>query len=305
MDFTGERYLPEVNTPQIACEHWHRYLYAARFVAGKSVLDIASGEGYGSHLLASTAARVTGVDISAEAVAHASEKYRKGNLEYRVGSAERIPIDGQGIFDLVTSFETIEHIDEVAQRRFLGEVKRLLKSNGQFIVSTPNKVSYSDQADSRNVFHVKELYSEEFMAFLSGSFRHVRFLAQRTTVVSHIADPAGHDGPYAEFGLEFGDDAARPSDKPMEPDYLVAVASDADPIQTGPSLLFDTFGLVIRTHGAIIANLANDGAKLKGSLERLAAERVVLKDRFDALTTAYKKRMDKLKALEATLAARG
>ena len=70
LEFTGERYLPGV-AGEIWMEHWHRYHFAASFVAGKRVLDVASGEGYGSALLARTAAHVTGADLSAEAVAHA------------------------------------------------------------------------------------------------------------------------------------------------------------------------------------------------------------------------------------------
>ena len=73
LDFTGERYLPEVGG-NIELEHLHRYLLAKQAVVGKTVLDIASGEGYGSAMLAESARRVTGVDISQEAVSHAQTK---------------------------------------------------------------------------------------------------------------------------------------------------------------------------------------------------------------------------------------
>ena len=59
MKVSGERYFPRVESvafapfePFISYEHWHRYCYALQIVAGKSVLDIASGEGYGSAFLA-------------------------------------------------------------------------------------------------------------------------------------------------------------------------------------------------------------------------------------------------------------
>ena len=81
LEATGERYIPTMMQPEVAVEHWHRYLIASRFVAGKRVLDIACGEGYGSALLSQTAASVVGVDISADAVQHASEAYRRDNLE--------------------------------------------------------------------------------------------------------------------------------------------------------------------------------------------------------------------------------
>jgi 2-polyprenyl-3-methyl-5-hydroxy-6-metoxy-1,4-benzoquinol methylase len=72
LPFTGERFIP--GTPgEIWVEHWHRYHFAARWCEGKRVLDVACGEGYGSALLARGASRVTGVDISPEAVAHAQK----------------------------------------------------------------------------------------------------------------------------------------------------------------------------------------------------------------------------------------
>ena len=52
MNFSGERYIPDVDAADISYEHWHRYLFATSLVADKIVLDIASGEGYGTSLLA-------------------------------------------------------------------------------------------------------------------------------------------------------------------------------------------------------------------------------------------------------------
>ena len=60
---TGERYLPWLEEASIGYEHLHRYAYATQFVKNKRVLDLASGEGYGSYLLAKTAKSVTGIDI--------------------------------------------------------------------------------------------------------------------------------------------------------------------------------------------------------------------------------------------------
>src|SRR5258708_39818320 len=75
LEFTGERFTTLVEG-EIRHEHLHRYFFALQFCAGKSILDIASGEGYGSALLATVASRVTGVDISDEAIGHAKENYQ-------------------------------------------------------------------------------------------------------------------------------------------------------------------------------------------------------------------------------------
>ena len=82
LTFTGERFTPEVRGP-IWYEHWHRYAVAVPAAAGLRVLDAACGEGYGSALLARTAAHVVGLDVDAEAVAHARERYARANLRFR------------------------------------------------------------------------------------------------------------------------------------------------------------------------------------------------------------------------------
>src|SRR5215469_15310886 len=156
MNFSGERYIPELDAADISYEHWHRYLLATALVKDKVVLDIASGEGYGSALLAQTARQVTGVDISLDAIIHATHQYKLGNLEFRQGSVDSIPIPGHALLDVVVSFETIEHVEEPEQIGFAKEVKRLLKPSGLLVVSTPDKAVYSDHPGYQNPFHRKE-----------------------------------------------------------------------------------------------------------------------------------------------------
>ena len=59
ISWTGERMVPWADEPSIIHEHLHRYLFTQQFVAGKAVLDLGSGEGYGSNLLAERAEKVT------------------------------------------------------------------------------------------------------------------------------------------------------------------------------------------------------------------------------------------------------
>src|SRR5579884_1636989 len=141
MDFTGERYVPAIEG-QIKYEHLHRYALCLELVAGKTVLDIASGEGYGAALLASVATSVTGVDVDAATVEHAKHSYYKPNLTFLAGTCERIPLPDSS-FDIVTSFETIEHHDK--HDEMLDEIKRVLKPGGALIISSPNRLTYSDE----------------------------------------------------------------------------------------------------------------------------------------------------------------
>src|SRR5437762_12815111 len=85
VDFTGERFLPEC-TGEIWAEHWHRYVFAATFVAGKDVLDAACGEGYGSAWLARHARSVTGLDLDLPTVTNARAKYTAPNLKFEAGN---------------------------------------------------------------------------------------------------------------------------------------------------------------------------------------------------------------------------
>src|SRR6185295_11024620 len=111
LPFTGERFVPGTRG-EIWIEHWHRYHFASRWVAGKDVLDIACGEGYGTAFMARRAGRVTGVDISPQAVEHARRTYGTlRNAQFTVGSCTSIPAPDESV-DVAVSFETLEHIAE-------------------------------------------------------------------------------------------------------------------------------------------------------------------------------------------------
>jgi SAM-dependent methyltransferase/predicted nucleic acid-binding Zn-ribbon protein len=255
MKASGERYFPRVENvafapfePFISYEHWHRYCYALPFVAGKTVLDIASGEGYGSAFLAAHADSVYGVDISAEAIAHARVSYVRDNLHYLQGAADAIPIPGQHCFDVIVSFETIEHLDATTQERFASEIRRLLKPDGVLLISTPNRATYSEDGLQRNPYHFHEFTRDEFVAFLQRSFAHVRILSQHVYPVSYIWSPEGPEGPLAEYQLHLDDGVFRPgAGDAKEIGYLIAVCAQLGEQAAGSdSLLLDLSEVAFR-----------------------------------------------------------
>jgi GT2 family glycosyltransferase/ubiquinone/menaquinone biosynthesis C-methylase UbiE len=223
MEFTGERFIP-TESGEIRHEHMHRYAWCKRLAAGKAVLDIACGEGYGSALLSQAAATVMGVDISSEAVRHAESAYGSiSNLRFAQGDAASIPLPDDCV-DLVVSFETIEHHDRHAE--MLSEIRRVLRPNGVLIISSPNRPVYSDKAGHHNEFHVKELDFGEFDQVLRAQFAEVRYYGQRLAVGSALAPMALEDAqPVMQAFTDLGDDVGERSVRLIDPVYFVAIAT--------------------------------------------------------------------------------
>ncbi|MDO8841486.1 methyltransferase domain-containing protein, partial [Methanocalculus sp.] len=188
LDWTGERYLPaippEVCGAEIHFEHQHRYAFVSQFVQGKDVLDLASGEGYGSYSLSKVANRVVGIEIDPDVVSHAQNTYIRHNLEFIRGDILDIPIREENLFDVIICFEAIEHIDD--HDRLLSEIKRLLRDDGIVIISTPNKKIYSDEPEFDNPYHLRELYFNEFKELLERDYTQVVFFGQKIQSGSRI-----------------------------------------------------------------------------------------------------------------------
>ncbi len=217
--FTGERFTPETGG-QIKLEHMHRYVIAKELVVGKCVLDIASGEGYGSFILSSVAKHVIGVDIAKYVVQHAKSKYKRKNLEYMIGSCEEIPLDDNSI-DIVVSFETIEHHNQ--HDKMLLEIRRILRPDGLLIISSPNKYEYSDIPNYTNPFHVKELYREELTALLNKYFSNIVIFSQQVAYGSIILN--NHcDTSLVTYSSEL--DPSAVESKQMRSKYDIAIASN-------------------------------------------------------------------------------
>ncbi len=202
--FSGERYIPGIDDKELEMEHIQRYTCISKYMRGKTVLDAACGEGYGSAILAKEAAYVLGIDISKDAVEHAREKYSTyPNLSYEVGDVSKLSEVVDRKIDVVVSFETIEHIDEEKQIAFLNEIRKILKPDGFLIMSTPNKAVYSDMFSYHNEFHIHEFSMEEFRDFLGKTFRNIKFYSQSLEINSVISDPErdSTDALYRQQGV--------------------------------------------------------------------------------------------------------
>ena len=225
MQFTGERYIP-VEQGRIRLEHYHRYAVALDVVKEKDVLDVACGEGYGSSFLADVAGSVIGVDISDEAVRHAVATYIKPNLTFRQGSAIALDfVDAS--FDVVVSFETIEHLAE--QSQMLTEIRRVLRPDGVLVISSPNRPIYSEESGEHNEFHVKELDFKEFDGLLRAEFSALRYFGQRMQMGS-IIQPLEGGGSFFRAWNDDGNALVSKAGRIPEPVYFLAVCGASDAI---------------------------------------------------------------------------
>jgi SAM-dependent methyltransferase len=231
LEFTGERFVPGI-AGEIAHEHWHRYVFARRYVAGKRVLDVACGEGYGSALLARVAANVLGVDIDADVVAHAGASYAAlANVRFAQGSAGALPLPDASV-DAVVSFETIEHLPREEQPRMLAEIARVLVPDGVLILSAPNPVEYSDARQYRNPFHMHEPDRAELETLLGDVFPAWRWFRQRryfgSAVWSEAPDESLGDAlSFRTLEAWTGDAAHAEAALPPPAMYFIVIAARA------------------------------------------------------------------------------
>jgi 2-polyprenyl-3-methyl-5-hydroxy-6-metoxy-1,4-benzoquinol methylase len=159
----GERVVPEhmANDPasrRLTEASIRRYEIAARYTKGKRVLDIACGGGYGSRILRlAGASSVIGVDVCAETLQHAKEQYQIPGVEFICADAQQF--DWQERFDVVVSFETIEHLDH--PDKFLERIRSLLVPGGDFILSVP-----LGETRHFDAYHLHAFSQEEVFALL-------------------------------------------------------------------------------------------------------------------------------------------
>jgi ubiquinone/menaquinone biosynthesis C-methylase UbiE len=175
MEFTGERVVPGKVEPDLFNEHLSRYRFAQPLVKGRLALDLGCGTGYGAAILAESARQVLGLDISKESVAFARGKYVAPNVEFFVSDCNHLAVRS-GSIDTVVCMEVIEHLPD--QETLMEEVCRVLRPEGILVISTPNRIYYTEERNEVNPFHVREFDFPEFSAFLKSYFEWVEIAFQ-------------------------------------------------------------------------------------------------------------------------------
>jgi SAM-dependent methyltransferase len=209
LPLTGERTLPDVP----AENYWYRrhlavYEWIAARVAGRRVVDMACGEGYGSDLLAAKAASVVGVDANPEAHEHARLRYARSNLRFERDLVESFAEP----CDAVVFLQTIEHVQDPGA--ILDHFKSMLAAGqgerdhagGVAYVSTPNLLTLAPPGaeKSDNPWHVKEYRAAEFRELCEAHFDRVELLGlfhARKLRAHEVAIKLGWDRVHKTLGL--------------------------------------------------------------------------------------------------------
>jgi GT2 family glycosyltransferase/ubiquinone/menaquinone biosynthesis C-methylase UbiE len=277
-----ERFDPAEERGRIAYEHLHRYALCQDRVAGKRVLDLACGSGYGTALLAHAAAEVTGVDLNSAAIRQAKKRYKQTNLKYVTADCYDLPFEA-GVFDAVVANEMIEHVDD--HDGLVEQAKRVLTPGGLFLISTPNKPVYNRHR-APNVFHVSEMDIPAFRKLLKRHFKHVQFIGARMALVSASfeLDPIDRRTNLStakiyrgEFDKDTRADIVNEDIWLKDPEYLLAVCSD-EPIDSLPfasSVFFSRDDDLWLEHEKVMAwasQLHDEDEELRANVERTREE---------------------------------
>lgn len=140
----------------------------------KRILDIGSGAGTLSLLLASQGHKVVGIDFSEEAIKKSIQSAKYLNLQSRVDflNYDFLNYISNKQFDLILCLEVIEHI--LDEKKFLKKIRKMLIHNGLIIFSTPldsaplAKLGLVKSFDER-VGHLRRFGKTKFIALLSSN----------------------------------------------------------------------------------------------------------------------------------------
>jgi ubiquinone/menaquinone biosynthesis C-methylase UbiE len=184
-------------------EHIHRYQEALKHIEpGNVILDIACGTGFGTDILASnTNGKVTGGDISTEAIEECNKEWKRDNIEFKVLDGTNLSYSDNH-FDVIVSFETIEHTTSYV--KMLSEFARVLKPGGRLILSTPNAAITSPDGVIGNPYHTQEFRYEELKKLLSGIYTNSQVYGQRYRRYDKNASGKTIGGFFEKLFLSFG-----------------------------------------------------------------------------------------------------
>src|SRR6266705_6741323 len=133
-------------------------LNAVHVSASDTVLDVGAGTGFLTEAVANIAAKVTALDFSRGMSEEAIAKMGKGNVEFRIGNVESMPLQDSSV-DVVIGNMVLHHCPhpEIA----ISEISRVIKPGGRIAISDLQEHSHEwlrkEHADLWLGFKMKDI----------------------------------------------------------------------------------------------------------------------------------------------------
>lgn len=161
--------------------HFAAYKFAEEHVRGKNVLEVGCGTGYGSEHLSHIAGSMISIDQWKEGIAVCQKTLSNDNISFIPANALKLPFKDES-FDVVISFQVIEHFSPDDCSRYLFEIKRTLRNNGILIVTTPNSnLRLLPFQKQRNPEHLREYNDRTLRRLLKARFEEIDLLGLTAT----------------------------------------------------------------------------------------------------------------------------
>jgi len=157
--------------------HLARYLFAGRQIkSNEKVLEVGCGTGYGARYLSDLAKSIVAWDSDDQVQLNWNQFSKAPNLEFRQP-------DLNEIFDVVISYEVVEHIALEDLDSYFKGLRSAMHANSKLFISTPRAIPFEKRSHNRQLHHVYEYSFVEFRYLLEQHFGVVLIFSQNDMLI--------------------------------------------------------------------------------------------------------------------------
>jgi len=168
--------------------HFAAYRFAENYVKDKRVLEIGCGTGYGSDYLSPVTDSMVSIDQWKDGIASCHKTLSSDDLSFIPANALKLPFMDES-FDVIISFQVIEHFSPKDCPQYISEIRRTLRKNGTFIATTPNSnLRLLPLQKQRNPEHMREYNPRTLRRLLKAHFGEIDILGLTATEEAMLAE---------------------------------------------------------------------------------------------------------------------